>query len=89
MPAGAVGTCWAADSWPDTAWEAGAWTDAVESALAFVLDLNTRLLVYLRDHFSAPSGELTTLTTRYLHTLSGDFTARFQRLIKDATDAMS
>lgn len=29
MPAGAVGSCWAAGSWSDLAWEANAWGSAV------------------------------------------------------------
>jgi hypothetical protein len=34
MPAGPVGSVWAAGSWSDTAWEAGSWADAVASAFA-------------------------------------------------------
>jgi hypothetical protein len=89
MPAGPIGTCWASGSWSDTSWEANTWSGAVVSALAFVLDLNTRLLVYLQDYYSTSNPDLTTLTLRYLNRLSGEFTARFNKLIQDATDAMS
>jgi hypothetical protein len=68
--------------YPGILWSAGA-------ALAFVFDLNTRLAVYLRDFYSAPTGDLSTLIVRYLATLSGEYTARFQRLITDATEAMT
>lgn len=60
-----------------------------QAALGFVLDLNTRLAVYLRDFYSNPDLDLTTGIQRYLSSLSGEWTARFQRLIQDATDAMS
>lgn len=30
MPAGPVGSVWAAGSWSDTCWEAGTWADAVD-----------------------------------------------------------
>jgi hypothetical protein len=89
MPAGPIGSCWASGSWSDTAWEADTWSGAVVSALAFVLDLNTRLLVYLQDYYSTSNPDLATLTLRYLNGLSGEFTARFNKLIQDATDAMS
>jgi hypothetical protein len=88
MPAGAVGSCWAADSWSATAWEANSWADA--EALAFVLDLNTRILVYLRDFYSDADGDLSTLIKRYLESAdsgTGDMTQRFKNLIQDATDA--
>lgn len=28
MPAGPIGSCWAEDSWLDTAWEEGSWAGA-------------------------------------------------------------
>jgi len=31
MPAGPVGSVWAAGTWPDTVWEAGSWGAAVPS----------------------------------------------------------
>lgn len=58
-------------------------------ALAFVLDLNTRLMVYLRDLYTVTGGDLTTLVARRLGELSGDYTSRMRQLIQDATDAMS
>lgn len=83
------GTVWAANSWDVDAWQADTWRDAVEGALTFVLDLNTRLLVYLQDLYSTSNPDLATLTQRRLRELSGDFNNRFHKLIQDATDAMS
>lgn len=62
---------------------------ATDAALAFVLDLNTRIAVYLRDFYTAPTAEVTPLTGRYLNTLTGDMTARWRTLVQDATDAMT
>jgi hypothetical protein len=87
MPAGASGTCWEAGSWTDTCWEVNTWADAV--ALAFVLGLNERMLVYLRSQYSAPTGELAPLMKRYLDAQTGDMNVRFRKLIQDATDAMT
>jgi hypothetical protein len=50
-----------------------------------ILDLNTRIAVYLRSYYSAPDGDATTLVVRYLNSLSGEYTARLKRLIEDAT----
>ena len=88
MAAGPIGPTWATGSWPDTTWQANTWSSTVP-VLGFVLDLNTRLRVFLQDHFATPITDLTTLTTRYLRTLTGDWTARMRQLIKDATDAMT
>jgi hypothetical protein len=85
MPAGPIGSVWAAGTWADTAWEVNTWADAVVSALAFVPDMNTRIAVYLRDLYSAPGADLSTLVHRYLAAQTGEFTARFQQLIDDAT----
>jgi hypothetical protein len=68
--------------YPGLLWAAGA-------ALEFVLDLNTRIAVFLRDLYTEPAGDTTTMATRYMATLSGDANARFHRMIQDATDAMS
>jgi hypothetical protein len=87
MPAGAIGACWAAGSWEDTAWEALSWADVV--ALAFVLDMNSRLYVYRCDYYSVPSGDLTTMATRYLREDSGEYNNRWHRMVQDATDAMT
>jgi hypothetical protein len=87
MPAGPIGGSWAAGSWSDLAWEVNTWQDAV--ALAFVLDLNTRLLVFLRDYYAEPNGDFNALMKRYLETVAtGDMTGRFQQLIATATAAM-
>ena len=87
MPAGPVGSVWASGTWSDLAWEELTWADAV--ALLFVLDLNTRLLVYLRSLYGVTGGDLTTLTQRYLRSQTGEMNARFKKLITDATNAMT
>lgn len=62
---------------------------AAVAALAFVLDLNTRLCVFLRDFYSQPTGELTTLASKYLREeVSGDMNVRFRQLVTDANTAM-
>lgn len=60
---------------------------AAGSALAFILDLNTRLRQYLANYYSVPyeTADLTTLMVRYLRDLSGDYSARLLQLIRDAT----
>lgn len=61
---------------PEVLWAAG-------SALAFILDMNTRLFVYLR---SVPrTGDLTTMVCRDLAARSGNMDSRFKNLIDDAT----
>lgn len=88
MAAGPIGSVWAAGSWSDTCWEEFTWADAV--ALLFVLDLNTRLRVYLANLYGLPeTTDLTTMVQRYLAAQTGDMTARFQKLIRDATAAMA
>lgn len=88
MAAGPIGTNWATGSWEDTAWEAESWEGGA-AVLAFVLDLNTRITVYLRDLYAVPTAECTTLTVRYLAANTGEMNARFQKLIQAATDAMT
>ena len=68
--------------YPGILWGAGA-------VLTFVLDLNTRLRVYLADLYTLPGADLTSMTARYLRAQTGDYTARFKKLITDATAAMS
>lgn len=63
------------------------WGSAV--TLGFVLDMNTRLYVYIKSHYSLTGGDLTTLMQRYLNELSGDMNGRLRKLVKDATDAMT
>jgi len=62
-------------------------TDSV--IIDFYDDLNTRLYVYLKAYY-AMSGtpDLTTMIDAYLAELTGDELKRFNRLIRDATDAM-
>jgi hypothetical protein len=58
--------------------------------LTFVLDLNTRLMVFLRDYYGVTGGDLTTLADQYMDAMTdGDRTERFERLIQDATDSMT
>jgi hypothetical protein len=59
--------------------------------IGYYNDMNTRLRVYLLAYYGLSGGrDLTTLTQQYLGTLSGtERTARMQRLIADATAAMT
>lgn len=58
--------------------------------IAFVSDLNTRLLIYLQAYYATSENDLNVLTQRYLQNeLTGDYTLRMRQLIADATDAMS
>lgn len=88
MAAGPIGPRWAASSWSDTAWEADTWS-WVTVVLTFVLDLNTRLAVYLRNLYSDPDLDLTTGIQRYLRSQTGDYSVRWRKLIQAATDAMT
>jgi hypothetical protein len=85
MPAGPIGTVWAAGTWADTAWELGTWADVSAFLGNNNPDMNTRIAVYLRDLYSAPGADLATLVMRYLIAQTGEWTARFQKLITDAT----
>lgn len=88
MPAGAVGSVWQALSWSATCWEALTWADA--QALTFVLDLNTRLKVYLCSLYGLPATvDTTTVVQRYLRSQTGEMNARLRKLIADATAAMT
>lgn len=65
------------------------WTAAAGPA-AFILDLNTRLRVFLEAYYSlSPStADLTSMIAKYLRdmlTVTGDYDTRFRRLIDDAT----
>jgi hypothetical protein len=86
MPAGPVGTVWASGVWADTVWELGVWGDIASVAGNSILDLNTRIAVYLRSFYSAPNGDPNTLIVKYLREeVGGEYTARLKRLIEDAT----
>jgi hypothetical protein len=50
-----------------------------------ILDMNTRIAVYLRALYTAPGADVTTLIIRYLAAQTGEYTARFKKLITDAT----
>jgi hypothetical protein len=62
---------------------------AIGAALTFVLDMNTRMAVYLRDAYTLPGGDLTTLAAYKMltYTTTQEATAKFKKLIQDATDA--
>lgn len=65
---------------PGLLWQAGA-------ALAFILDLNTRLRQYLANLYGYPyeTADLGSLMARNLNARSGDMNNRFLALIDDAT----
>jgi hypothetical protein len=65
---------------PGVLWAAGA-------ALAFILDINTRMRQYLANYYGYPyeTADLTTMMVRYCDALPGDYSARIHRLIDDAT----
>jgi hypothetical protein len=48
--------------------------------------MNSRIYVYLKALYSAPDGcDLTALVYRYLLAQTGEFTARFRKLMTDAS----
>lgn len=82
MPAGAIGACWAEDSWTDTCWEALTWAGLAEVDE----DMNTRIATFLRTFYTAAGADVTMLAAKYLRDeKTGDYTARFQALIVDAS----
>jgi hypothetical protein len=86
VPAGAVGSVWAAGSWSDLAWEAFTWADVSAALGNNNPDMNSRIYVYLKALYSAPDGcDLTALVYRYLLAQTGEFTARFRKLMTDAS----
>jgi hypothetical protein len=86
VPAGAVGSVWASGSWSALAWEALTWANVSGVLGNNNPDMNTRIYVYLKALYSAPDGsDLTTMVIRYLNSQTGEFTARFQKLMTDAT----
>lgn len=57
--------------------------------LPFVLDINTRLWVYLGSVYGfSSSPDLNSMIERYLRGLTGDYNNRWKQLIQDATTAM-
>jgi hypothetical protein len=64
------------------------WGAVAAIIIGFYLDMNTRLMAYLRESYSVSGGDLSTLVQRDLAARTGDMTARHQALIQDATDAM-
>lgn len=63
---------------------------AVSVVIAYVADLNTRLHVYLCAFYARPeTADLNAMTRLYLdEETTGEYTARMQQLITDATEAM-
>lgn len=59
----------------------------VTATLQFILDMNTRIMAYLCTLYGADmaTADNSALTTRYLNAQTGEYTARFQKLIDDAT----
>lgn len=67
--------------YPGVLWAAG----SIPPPLAFILDLNTRLFVYLRTIEFPGGNDLTTMLTKSLASRLGDANARFHALVEDAT----
>jgi hypothetical protein len=63
---------------PEILWTAG-------SVLAFILDLNTRIFVYLKVTYYPTGNDLSTMINKNLATRTGDMNNRFRALIEDAT----
>jgi hypothetical protein len=61
---------------------------SVLASLGFTLDMNTRIMQYLRSQYSVTGGDLPTLINRDLAGRTGDYTARMKALMADATAAM-
>jgi hypothetical protein len=86
VPAGAVGSVWAAGSWSATAWEAFTWADVSATLGNNNPDMNTRIAVFLRAFYTAPGADLTSLIYRYLREeKTGEYTARWKAMEADAT----
>ena len=86
MPAGPVGSVWKSGSWSATAWAANTWANASAAAGNAILDLNTRLYVYLNSYYGYnPPKDLATLVPRYLAGLTGDYMNRWNKMVDDAT----
>lgn len=58
--------------------------------IGYEADMNTRLLVYLRAYYTVSAGDLTTLVRKWMNEqTTGDANQRLQKLITDATNAMT
>lgn len=63
---------------PEILWHAG-------SSFSAIQDVNTRVRAFLANHYSVPeTSDLTTLVVRYLVEQTGDYTARFLKMIQDS-----
>lgn len=62
MPAGAIGSSWAAGSWEDTAWEAGSWADlgSVQTPAVFG-DLTTLVVNDLETQYASAAEDYNTI----------------------------
>ena len=86
MPAAPIGSVWAAGTWADTTWEAFTWADVSATLGNSNPDMNTRIMVFLRDFYSVTEGDLTSLVYRYLREeKTGEYTARWKAMEEDAT----
>jgi len=62
---------------------------AAAAGLGYSMDMNTRIWRYLLNHYAVSTGDLTSLSRRYVDGLTtGDATARWRQLEDDATGAM-
>ena len=85
-----IGSSWANGSWVSVGgWAAGTWAGD-EVSIGVEPDMNTRMRAYLLELYSLPaSSDMTTMVRRYLNSQTGDMNARFLKLVRDATSAMS
>jgi hypothetical protein len=67
---------------------ASGWGAVAAIIIGVYNDMNTRLMAYARAKFSVSGGDLSSLVQRDLAARTGDYTARKQALIADATEAM-
>ena len=63
------------------------WESFVGVVIGVYADMNTRIAAYLRTTYSVSEGDLTSLVQRNLAERTGEYTARMQALIADATAA--
>ena len=86
MPAGPVGSVWASGTWSDLAWEENVWADIGAIVGNTILDINTRISVFLRTFYGTTHPDVGALIVKYLREqCTGEYTARLRKLIEDAT----
>lgn len=65
---------------------AGVWADIGAIVGNTILDINTRISVFLRTFYSSSSVDTSALLVKYLREqCTGEYTARLHQLIEDAT----